>query len=289
MNVFEQSLVQANRPVLPDSRHLNINDLTTTFKLDKHISDTLKTAETTEKDCFVSNSSQVPPSIDTAIELRQKIGRMSRISESSALQDIIPNPSDSQNQSQNQSEQTTTTNSKQPQQQPQQQQQQQQHSLPSPSPVPVFPNGPLLTNQRRNLLVRKASFDSKTKPDNNTTNSSKKPEDTHQSAQQITTSNINNGINNTNKFNEKSLDPSQVFLHLFQSQHCPTDVRDQPMLIPDDKRISTSIDILNLLPCYLSHKIGVVYVGKHQANDEKAILSNATGSARYTPLIIPKF
>jgi len=57
------------------------------------------------------------------------------------------------------------------------------------------------------------------------------------------------------------------------------------MVIPDDKRISTSIDILNLLPCYLSHKIGVVYIGKHQGHDERAILANGHGSSRYRTFV----
>ena len=84
-----------------------------------------------------------------------------------------------------------------------------------------------------------------------------------------------------------SLDPSQVFLHLFQSQSLGGLVteRDKPLIIPETAALQRSMNILDYLPCYLIHKIGVVYVGRNQANDEKAILSNATGSMRYKSFI----
>ncbi len=81
-----------------------------------------------------------------------------------------------------------------------------------------------------------------------------------------------------------SIDPSQVFLHLFQ-QSVSNENKEQPMLIPENPASQRSMNILDYLPCYLIHKIGVVYVGKNQAHDEKAILSNANGSLRYKNFI----
>ena len=76
-------------------------------------------------------------------------------------------------------------------------------------------------------------------------------------------------------------------MHLFQSQSLGTlaNERDKPLIIPETAALQRSMNILDYLPCYLIHKIGVVYVGRNQANDEKAILSNATGSIRYKSFI----
>ncbi|RNA18649.1 tuberin isoform X2, partial [Brachionus plicatilis] len=80
------------------------------------------------------------------------------------------------------------------------------------------------------------------------------------------------------------LDPSQVFLHLFQNQHFATET-DQPTLIPDNDAIKRSLNILDYYSCFWLHKIGVVYVGPNQAYDEKAILSNCSGSVRYRTFV----
>lgn len=57
------------------------------------------------------------------------------------------------------------------------------------------------------------------------------------------------------------------------------------MIIPENSSFQRSMNILDFIPCYLIHKIGVIYVGKNQAYDEKAILSNANGSPRYKSFI----
>jgi hypothetical protein len=83
------------------------------------------------------------------------------------------------------------------------------------------------------------------------------------------------------------LDPSQVFLQLFQAKSSLTDQKDQPLLIPDNANIKRSLDLLDIMPCYLVHKIGVVYLGRNQqqTSDEKSILSNSYGSLRYKNFI----
>jgi len=56
---------------------------------------------------------------------------------------------------------------------------------------------------------------------------------------------------------------------------------DQCLAIPKSRQFDTSLRILDMMPCQETHKIGVIYVGGGQANNESAILSNTYGSARY--------
>ncbi len=76
------------------------------------------------------------------------------------------------------------------------------------------------------------------------------------------------------------LDPSQVFLQLFQPK-LSSDLKEKPLLVPENDNIKRSLGLLDYLPCYLIHKIGVIYIGKNQANDERSILLNSYGSVRY--------
>lgn len=85
-----------------------------------------------------------------------------------------------------------------------------------------------------------------------------------------------------------SLDPSQVFLQLFQAKSSPQEVKEQPILIPDNnENIKRSLGILDFMPCYLVHKIGVIYLGRGQqaSENEKSILGNSYGSSRYKSFI----
>ena len=88
----------------------------------------------------------------------------------------------------------------------------------------------------------------------------------------------------------KSIDPSQVFLQLYQQapylhgggEQQQQQQRDTPLLIPEgEATINRAMYFLDVLSCCNTHKIGVLYVGKEQAGDERAILCNATGSPRY--------
>lgn len=82
----------------------------------------------------------------------------------------------------------------------------------------------------------------------------------------------------------QGIDPSQVFLHLFQNHHFVQEA-EQPVLIPENDAIKRSLNILDYYSCFWLHKIGVVYVGPNQAYDEKAILSNSSGSVRYRSFV----
>ena len=54
---------------------------------------------------------------------------------------------------------------------------------------------------------------------------------------------------------------------------------DKPLLV-GDKHMGT-LNLLDLIPPYEIHKIGVVYVKPGQANNESEILRNVNGSVRY--------
>ncbi|BFZ02892.1 hypothetical protein BsWGS_05930 [Bradybaena similaris] len=80
------------------------------------------------------------------------------------------------------------------------------------------------------------------------------------------------------------LNPSYVFLQLY---HCHPLVQSQeiPLKVPDTDKFRRTIDILDHIYPYETHKIGVLYMGKGQASDEKTLLSNEYGSPRYTEFI----
>ena len=161
-------------------------------------------------------------------------------------------------------------------------------------------------NARRSLLSRKGSFDLSTISSASTDSLSQQSRLRQQTTvlnQPLDNSRFlnssynpasqNQSNNSLNKFSSSqitqtaasSLDPSQVFLQLFQNQYIYNDEKDQPILIPENDNIHRSIKILDYMPAYMLHKVGVIYVGKNQAYDEKAILSNSTGSIRYKNFI----
>lgn len=82
----------------------------------------------------------------------------------------------------------------------------------------------------------------------------------------------------------QGIDPSQVFLHLFQNDHFATE-NNQPIMMPDNGDIKRSLSILDYYSCFWLHKIGVVYLSANQSHDEKAILSNSSGSVRYRTFV----
>ena len=145
-------------------------------------------------------------------------------------------------------------------------------------------------------LLRAASFESHTSNEEDTVvtpvignvNNNSSPRKTRNVLSQHSTSSSSSQMLQQQ---QQQLDPSQVFLQLFQSQHFynddPTTTKEptQPLLIPDTEAVNRSMNILDYIPCYMIHKIGVVYVGPNQANDEKLILSNANGSLRYRNFI----
>nr|QBL95866.1 TSC2 [Capra hircus] len=89
------------------------------------------------------------------------------------------------------------------------------------------------------------------------------------------------GTSNTEKV--PGINPSFVFLQLY---HPPFfgDESNKPILLPNES-FERSVQLLDQIPSYDTHKIAVLYVGEGQSNSELAILSNEHGSYRYTEFL----
>ncbi|XP_069576618.1 tuberin isoform X1 [Brachyistius frenatus] len=86
------------------------------------------------------------------------------------------------------------------------------------------------------------------------------------------------GPSNTEKIS--GLSPSFVFLQLYHSPFFGNEA-NKPLLLPKTQVIDRAVKVLDQMPPYDTHKIGVVFVGAGQVNNEVAILSNEFGSNRY--------
>uniref|UniRef100_A0A8B9HRP2 Tuberin n=1 Tax=Astyanax mexicanus TaxID=7994 RepID=A0A8B9HRP2_ASTMX len=84
----------------------------------------------------------------------------------------------------------------------------------------------------------------------------------------------------TNAEKSSGLSPSFVFLQLYHSPFFGNEA-NKPLLLPKSELIDRAVKVLDQMPPYDTHKIGVVFVGPGQANNEVAILSNEYGSNRY--------
>ncbi|KAF3844058.1 hypothetical protein F7725_016106 [Dissostichus mawsoni] len=60
---------------------------------------------------------------------------------------------------------------------------------------------------------------------------------------------------------------------------------NKPLLLPKTQVIDRAVKVLDQMPPYDTHKIGVVFVGAGQVNNEVAILSNEYGSNRYAAFL----
>ncbi|XP_002740570.2 tuberin-like [Saccoglossus kowalevskii] len=81
-----------------------------------------------------------------------------------------------------------------------------------------------------------------------------------------------------------NLNPSFVFLQLYHSSFFGTG-SDKPLLLPQTQVIERAVKVIDRIPPYETHKIGVVYVGPGQVNNQAAILSNIYGSSRYVEFL----
>ncbi|KAM6155133.1 tuberin [Rhynchocyon petersi] len=79
------------------------------------------------------------------------------------------------------------------------------------------------------------------------------------------------------------INPSFVFLQLYHSPFFG-DESNKPILLPNES-FERSVQLLDQIPSYDTHKIAVLYVGEGQNNSELAILSNEHGSYRYTEFL----
>ena len=87
------------------------------------------------------------------------------------------------------------------------------------------------------------------------------------------------------------ISPQFVFLTLYHSQNFGNlQESDKPMLInTGNKSIEASIKQLDRRYPHETHKMGVLYVGPGQANNEAEILANPFGSLRYKALLFTCF
>uniref|UniRef100_A0A3Q2DLK3 Tuberin n=1 Tax=Cyprinodon variegatus TaxID=28743 RepID=A0A3Q2DLK3_CYPVA len=90
------------------------------------------------------------------------------------------------------------------------------------------------------------------------------------------------GRSNTEKIS--GLSPSFVFLQLYHSPFFGNEA-NKPLLLPKTQVIDRAVKVLDQMPPYDTHKIGVVFVGAGQVNNEVAILSNEYGSNRYAAFL----
>ncbi|XP_040001434.1 tuberin isoform X3 [Xiphias gladius] len=90
------------------------------------------------------------------------------------------------------------------------------------------------------------------------------------------------GPSNTEKFS--GLSPSFVFLQLYHSPFFGNEA-NKPLLLPKTQVIDRAVKVLDQMPPYDTHKIGVVFVGSGQVNNEVSILSNEYGSNRYAAFL----
>lgn len=88
----------------------------------------------------------------------------------------------------------------------------------------------------------------------------------------------------TNVEKSSGLNPSFVFLQLYHSPFFGNEA-NKPLLLPKSQLIDRAVKVLDQMPPYDTHKIGVVFVGAGQANNEVSILSNEYGSKRYAQFL----
>lgn len=80
---------------------------------------------------------------------------------------------------------------------------------------------------------------------------------------------------------KSGISPSFVFLQLYHSGVLNT--QDKPILL--DPTADMSLNILDYIPPFETHNIGVLYVGPGQCNNEIEIFKNRYGSFRYTQFL----
>ncbi|KAH8260917.1 hypothetical protein KR044_000431, partial [Drosophila immigrans] len=77
------------------------------------------------------------------------------------------------------------------------------------------------------------------------------------------------------------MNPSFVFLQLYSTGQL--EVTEAPLKMGPEQ--SSALSLLDLVPPFETHKIGVLYVGANQCNNEVEILRNSHGSTRYVEFL----
>jgi len=77
------------------------------------------------------------------------------------------------------------------------------------------------------------------------------------------------------------MNPSFIFLQLYNTGQLG--VTDEPLKVGPEN--NSAVTLIDLVPPFETHKIGVLYVGQGQCNNEVEILRNSHGSARYVEFL----
>uniref|UniRef100_S4R7P3 Tuberin n=1 Tax=Petromyzon marinus TaxID=7757 RepID=S4R7P3_PETMA len=80
------------------------------------------------------------------------------------------------------------------------------------------------------------------------------------------------------------ISPSFVFLQFYYSPLFGTEA-SRPILCPKTQAVERSIKMMDRIPPYDTHKIGVIYVGEGQVKNQTAMLMNEHGSPRYVSFV----
>ncbi|XP_070579524.1 tuberin-like [Ptychodera flava] len=86
------------------------------------------------------------------------------------------------------------------------------------------------------------------------------------------------------EIHRSGVNPGFVFLQLYNSPFLSMG-EERPRLLPSNQVIERAVKVLDRIPPYETHKIGVVYVGPGQVKNQAAILSNVYGSGRYVEFL----
>lgn len=77
---------------------------------------------------------------------------------------------------------------------------------------------------------------------------------------------------------------SFVFLQLYHTAHFGT-TTEKPLLVSQTAAVQRAVKVLDAIPPYETHKIGVIYIGIGQVSNEVEILGNQHGSLRYAEFL----
>lgn len=83
---------------------------------------------------------------------------------------------------------------------------------------------------------------------------------------------------------KSGINPSFVFLQLFHSSFFGN-TNEKPLLVDTSQVIQRSLKVLDCIPPYETHTIGVIYIRQGQAGSETEILRNCFGSHRFVEFL----
>lgn len=83
---------------------------------------------------------------------------------------------------------------------------------------------------------------------------------------------------------KSGINPSFVFLQLFHSSFFGN-TNEKPLVVDTSQVIQRSVKVLDCIPPYETHTIGVIYIRQGQAGNESEILRNCYGSHRFVDFL----